>query len=167
MGCVIEASGEERHGLLVADYLKAVEDGKSALIIAPTHAEGQKLTDELRAALKNAARWGKSTNSSPANRPAGRMRRKGDVRNYEPGMVVEFHQNAKGFDKRAAKRPWCSRKARTAFAAKAGRHGRAALDQTDRFEVFRTREIALPKATASALPRTARRRSKARRKARA
>ena len=22
---------------------------------------------------------------------------KGDVRNYEPGMVVEFHQNAKGF----------------------------------------------------------------------
>src|ERR1017187_3176549 len=43
MGSVIEASGEERHSMLVADYLKAVDDGKSALIIAPTHAEGQKL----------------------------------------------------------------------------------------------------------------------------
>ena len=28
MGCVIEANGEERHGLLVDDYLKAVRGGK-------------------------------------------------------------------------------------------------------------------------------------------
>ena len=48
MGCVIEASGEECHLMLGNDYLKAAEDGKSALIIAPTHAEGQKLTDTLR-----------------------------------------------------------------------------------------------------------------------
>ena len=52
MGCVVEANGEERHGLLVADYLKPSKKESRALIIAPTHAEGQKLTDELRGALK-------------------------------------------------------------------------------------------------------------------
>jgi len=41
IGHVIEASGEERHQLLVADYLKAQDEGKSALIIAPTHGEGE------------------------------------------------------------------------------------------------------------------------------
>lgn len=51
MGCVIEASGEQRHQMLVKDYLKAAEEGKSALIIAPTHSEGQRLTDELRTEL--------------------------------------------------------------------------------------------------------------------
>lgn len=43
MGAVVEASGPERHSLLVADYLAAVEDRKSALIIAPTHREGERL----------------------------------------------------------------------------------------------------------------------------
>ena len=38
--------------MLVTDYLRAADDGKSALIISPTHAEGERLTDELRAALK-------------------------------------------------------------------------------------------------------------------
>src|SRR5580658_8977782 len=41
LGCVFEASGAERHSLLVADYLRSAEDGKSALIIAPTHSEGE------------------------------------------------------------------------------------------------------------------------------
>ncbi len=59
MGCVIEASGEERHAMLVDDYLKAQSEGKSALIIAPTHAEGHKLTEELRAALKDGGALGK------------------------------------------------------------------------------------------------------------
>ena len=61
MGCVIEASGPERHSLLVADYLNAVEDGKSALIIAPTHAEGERLTDELRQRAERARRHRQGT----------------------------------------------------------------------------------------------------------
>jgi len=72
MACVVEASGNERHGLLVSDYLKAADEGKSALIIAPTHAEGERLTDALRTALKERGALGeergykvrKSTGSS-------------------------------------------------------------------------------------------------------
>lgn len=53
MGWVVEASGEERNSILVPEYLNIQEEGKSALIIAPTHAEGQRLTDELRSVLKD------------------------------------------------------------------------------------------------------------------
>ena len=44
--------------MLVTDYLKAVDDGKTALIIAPTHAEGERLTDELRESAERARRIG-------------------------------------------------------------------------------------------------------------
>jgi hypothetical protein len=46
---------------------------------------------------RTAGRWARSMNSSPGATGWTRPRRKGDARNYEPGMVVEFHQNAKGF----------------------------------------------------------------------
>jgi ATP-dependent exoDNAse (exonuclease V) alpha subunit len=92
MGWVIEASGEERHRLLVADYLKAAEDGKSALIVAPTHAEGAKLTGELRQALKERGALGKE-HAFTARRSTGWTdAQKADARNYEPGMVIDFHE---------------------------------------------------------------------------
>ena len=78
--------------MLVADYLKAAEDGKSALIIAPTHAEGEKLTEELRAALKERGAIGKEQEFIARRSTGWTDAQKGDVRNYEPGMVVEFHQ---------------------------------------------------------------------------
>ena len=83
--------------MLIGDYLQAAEDGKSALIIAPTHAEGQQLTERLRDALKEQGALG-AERTFIARRSVGWSdAQKGDMRNYEPGMVVEFHQNAKGF----------------------------------------------------------------------
>jgi conjugative relaxase-like TrwC/TraI family protein len=101
MGAIIEATGDERHKMLVADYLEAAGDGKSALIIAPTHAEGDRLTGELREGLKERGALGqerefivrRSTNWTDAQ--------KRDARNYEPGMVVEFHQATSGVRHRA------------------------------------------------------------------
>jgi ATP-dependent exoDNAse (exonuclease V) alpha subunit len=51
MGCVVEASGRRAPSPCSSPITsKPQEEGKSALIIAPTHSEGQKLTDELRGA---------------------------------------------------------------------------------------------------------------------
>jgi conjugative relaxase-like TrwC/TraI family protein len=97
MGWVVEASGEDRHQMLVNDYLKAQEEGRSALIIAPTHGEGQRLTDELRAALKERGALGAEKEFIARKSTGWTDAQKGDIRNYEPGMVVEFNQNAKGF----------------------------------------------------------------------
>ena len=158
MGWIVEASGEERHQALVEDYLKAQEEGKSALIIAPTHAEGQRLTDELRTALKERGALGTEHEFITRKSTGWTDAQKGDVRNYEPGMVLEFHQNAKGFtrgEKLVIVEP---QKA----IPKLGRRGnkpeeglmvlrqdgsRAALplEQAQRFDVFRSREIAIAK----------------------
>jgi hypothetical protein len=96
MGAVIEATGDERHKMLVADYLDATRAGKSALIIAPTRAEGEHLTEELRHALKERGGLGEEREfivRRPTNWTDAQKR---DARNYEPGMVVEFHQATAG-----------------------------------------------------------------------
>lgn len=99
MGAIIEASGDARHQMLVTDYLKAVDDGKTALIIAPSHAEGERLTDELREALKERGAIGKERGFMVRKGTGWTDAQKGDGRNYQPGMVVEFSQNVKGFTK--------------------------------------------------------------------
>jgi hypothetical protein len=156
MGAVIEASGDERHGLLIKDYLEAVEDRRSALIIAPTHREGEQLTSQLREALKERGALGKersfvireSTNWTEAERR--------DARNYsEPGMVVEFHQNTPGKRMRVGgKRVTTGGFTRGECAAVIGQEGGNVLlqrvdgstgslpaDKAGRFQVYRTRQI--------------------------
>ena len=144
MGSVIEASGDERHGMLVADYLKAVDDGKSALIIAPTHAEGQKLTDALRTALKERGAIGKDHEFIARRSTGWTDSQKADLRNYEPGLVVEFHQNAKGF-KRGEKAVVMEGKDGPLLQKQDGTCAVLPAGQAQRFEVYRTREVALAK----------------------
>ena len=99
MGAIVEASGDERHQMLVTDYLKAVDDKKTALIIAPTHAEGERLTDELRERLKARGVIGKERGFMVRKGTGWTEAQKDDSRNFQPGMVVEFSQNVKGFTK--------------------------------------------------------------------
>lgn len=96
MGWVVEATGAERHGLLIKDYLQAVDDKKSGLIIAPTHAEGERLTAELRETLKERGAIGKERDFKVRRGVAWSDAQKGDARNYEPGMVVDFHDAVAG-----------------------------------------------------------------------
>jgi conjugative relaxase-like TrwC/TraI family protein len=167
MGWIVEASGDDRHELLVKDYLRAQEDGKSALIIAPTHAEGQKLTEELRTALKERGALGQEHEFTTRKSTGWTDAQKGDVRNYEPGMVLEFHQNAKGF-KRGEKLVLIGAESTAGIHQKAvpklGRRGVKSeqtgelmalredgsrvslpLDQKARFDVYRTRNVGIAK----------------------
>jgi len=142
MGSVIEASGEARHGMLVDDYLEAQSQGKSALIIAPTHAEGEKLTDELRTALKGRGSIGREREFI-ARRSAGWTEaQKGDARNYEPGMIVEFHQNAKGFT-RGDKAVVAKGEDGLSLQKQDGTRAGLPLAQANRFEVYRTRNLSV------------------------
>jgi conjugative relaxase-like TrwC/TraI family protein len=144
MGSIIEAKGEERHSLLVTDYLNAVQDGKSALIIAPTRAEGKKLSDDLRAVLKERGALGKERQFVARRSTGWTDAQKGDIRNYEPGMVLEWHQNAKGFGR--AGKAVVSQGDEGLFLQKTdGTRVPLPLGQTNRFEVYRTREIELAK----------------------
>ena len=100
LGAVLEVPAEERYQALAADYLQAVLDGKTALVVSPTHAEGTRVTERIRAELKAVKKLGtderefvqlKNLRWTEAQRA--------DARSYRPGLVVQFHQNAAGFKK--------------------------------------------------------------------
>jgi conjugative relaxase-like TrwC/TraI family protein len=158
-GAIVEATGENRHRMLVADYLKAVEDGKSALIIAPTHMEGGRLTEELRHALKQQGMLGQERRFTVRKATGWTDAQKSDARNFEPGMVVEFNQAVSGIRQRlAGKRATSGGFTKGECAVVKGieggkvklvrQDGREAFlpeQNGERFQVYRTRELGIAK----------------------
>ena len=98
-----EVADDDRCRVLAKDYVATVAAGKSALVVSPTHREGEKITAEIRSELKKLGRL-KTRNgrySSCKTRTSRKAQRADDV-NYLPGDVLEFHQNAKGSAKASA-----------------------------------------------------------------
>jgi len=100
LGMLRELATEDRHDALAADYVSAIEEDRSALVISPTHAEGDRVTARIRERLKRAEKLRedereflrlKNLQWTEAQRT--------DARNYQCGMVVQFHQNAPGFQR--------------------------------------------------------------------
>jgi AAA domain len=89
LGLIVEIRGDRpRHDLLARDYLEAVGEGKTALIVAPTHVEGRQVTDVIREGLRGRGALSLderkvhrlvNTQWTMAERASGRL--------YEPGMV--------------------------------------------------------------------------------
>jgi len=69
---------------------------------------------------------------------------KGDLRNYEPGMILEFQQNAKGFT-RGEKAVVTKGNSGLVLQKQNGMRAPLPVGEAKRFEVYRTREIALAK----------------------
>ena len=69
---------------------------------------------------------------------------KGDARNYQPRLVVEFHQNAKGFT-RGDKAVVAEGKSGLLLQKQDGTRAALPLTQAQHFEVYRTGGIALAK----------------------
>jgi conjugative relaxase-like TrwC/TraI family protein len=159
MGWIAESNREDRHGQLVKDYLQAQEEGATALIISPTHAEGAKLTDELRQKLKEKGVIGKEREFVVRKSMGWTDAQKGDPRNYEEGMVIDFHEAVAGTRKRSNG----VRKTEGGFAkgeaaivigkdgddvALMRRDGTGAtlpIEQASRFQVSRTRKLSIGK----------------------
>lgn len=96
LGWVKEIANDERYLLLASDYVQAVGEGKTALVVSPTHSEGNRITQEIRRALKESGTIGADQRSFPALRQKSLTEaERGDKVNYDPGDVLVFHQNAK------------------------------------------------------------------------
>ena len=100
LGWVREAPYEERYKLLADEYIDTIQAGKTALVVSPTHMEGDRITAEIRLQLQQIGivareerkiRTLETLNLTQAERA--------DAVNYLPDYVIEFHQNAKGYDK--------------------------------------------------------------------
>lgn len=97
MGWVIEAPNEVRHTLMAEDYAWYTRAGDSVLVVAPTHAEGRKVTAAVRAELRKEGRLGRGEHTITSLRNLQwTQAEKSQAAQYQPGLVVQFVQNARG-----------------------------------------------------------------------
>ena len=93
----IETDDDKRYQSLANQYADVLKSKQTALTVAPTHAEGELVSDYIRNTLKDRGMVGKddhtltrfkNLNFSEAERS--------DSFNFESGQMVRFQQNAKG-----------------------------------------------------------------------
>lgn len=97
-GFVREVEGKERHTRLAGDYLDTLNAGKSALVVAPTHAECGAVTREVRAGLRERGKLdGEDIRFLQLRNLQRTQAERGDAVLYRVGDVVQMTLNAKGF----------------------------------------------------------------------
>ncbi|MFD1000202.1 MobF family relaxase [Ohtaekwangia kribbensis] len=137
---------EKPNETLVNDYLATIQQGKSALIISPTHKQGDVVTQAIREKLREAKLIGKreinvtrfvNLNLTEAE--------KNDSRNYNEGHVLWFNQNAKGVKRGTA---WAVNKVHGDLLEIKNDEGKTTnlpIEYNKKFEVYRKTEISLSK----------------------
>jgi conjugative relaxase-like TrwC/TraI family protein len=125
-----EIPDDERDPRLAADYVGAVAKGRTSLVVSPTHAEGDRITDEIRRLLRDKGKLGSSERPFRVLTNANLTEaERSDAVNYLPGDVLQFHQNAKGI--------------RRGDRLVVGGEEPLPLDQASRFQAFRSRTLSL------------------------
>lgn len=97
LGWIKEINSDERYKVLASEYVAAVNGGKSALVVSPTHLEGEAITDEIRSELRRSGKLGKQQRQFRILQNADlTVAQRRDAVNYSPGDILVYHQNAKG-----------------------------------------------------------------------
>jgi conjugative relaxase-like TrwC/TraI family protein len=97
MGWVREMDDDAaRYQAVAADYVKAVGDGESVLLVSPTHAEASRITAEIRSQLREAGKLGGEHEFTRLVPVEASEAERGEASTYQPGQVLQFHQKAKG-----------------------------------------------------------------------
>jgi conjugative relaxase-like TrwC/TraI family protein len=157
MGDVKEITdGKERLTQLVEDYVQSSKQGKTALIVSPTHIEGQNVTDTLRDKLKEEGQLlGSEKTFLRLKNNNWTEENKTDPFHYQgQDLTLEFHQNAKGHVRGERWQvdssplegaPPLPQLHSIAARSTEGDQQQIDLKQADRFTVYRQEEIRLAK----------------------
>lgn len=135
LGWIREVADGERNKQLATAYLSAIAEKKkgakfkTALVVSPTHVEADRITGAIRSGLKEQGKLADErivTAWAPTHLTDAQ---KADATEYEPGYLLQFHQNAKGFTK----------------GSRLGVEEGATLptEFANRFEVYRPTQLAL------------------------
>jgi ATP-dependent exoDNAse (exonuclease V) alpha subunit len=100
LGWVREVPHSEHYQQLAHDYVEAVGKKETGLVVSPTHAEGARITAAIRESLKRSGviKSGERQVFQLENTSLTAAER-GDAVNYQTGDVLQFHQNAKGYQR--------------------------------------------------------------------
>ncbi len=153
LGWIREVPDEDRSAALASAYVESVMGGKSTLVVSPTHAEGEQITAAIREKMRARAMLGEDDHQFirlvATNATLGQRK---DVLTYQPGDVLVFQQNAKGF--RKAQRLIVTDPTQPQAASTASQLAQAygaapvtiehlPLDQAHRFAVFKPSTLSL------------------------
>jgi conjugative relaxase-like TrwC/TraI family protein len=98
LGAIREIPDTGRQAQIAMDYLESVRSGRSTLVVAPTHAEGEQVTDLIRAALKRDGRLSQEERLTIRHRDLSwTAAQKKDAAVYRDGQVIRFHRQVQGF----------------------------------------------------------------------
>jgi conjugative relaxase-like TrwC/TraI family protein len=135
LGWIKQFGDGERYQQLAGAYLAAVAEtkrggqAKSALVVSPTHAEGDRITAAIRAGLKAQGKLSEERTVAawvPAHLTDAQ---KVDITEYDPGDLLQFHQNAPGYQK--------------GTRLIVSQDGKTPTELAKRFEVYRPAQLAL------------------------
>ena len=103
MAAITEVLADGHHDLHDAaskSYLKAMDENKSMLLVAPTWAEIETVTEKVRAELKSSGRLALEEKEFRVfDSLSWTEAQKRDARQYRPGMAIHFHRRGHGFEK--------------------------------------------------------------------
>ena len=146
MGALITVDPLHPNKPLVDDYIKALKKGKTALVISPTHKQGDEVTKAIRKKLKQAELLDKkeimADRLSNVNLTEAERR---DWRNYKVGHVIQFNQNMPGITRGSAWTVSNATHGKVQMKSDKGTIADLPLDKSNNFEVFKKTEIALAK----------------------
>jgi hypothetical protein len=135
LGWIREIPHAGRYVVLAQGYLSAVREkdkkgqNKTALVVSPTHAEGGRITKFIRDALKADGKLGEERTLSTWVPARLTDPQKADEANFDPGDLLQFHQNAPGH--------------KNGSRLMVAEGDRLPLQFAERFEVYRPAQLAL------------------------
>ncbi|HLJ95439.1 MAG TPA: MobF family relaxase [Gemmataceae bacterium] len=136
LGWIRQVADSDRYRQLADAYLAAVSEKKngeykSALVVSPTHAEGDRIQQAIRDGLKQQGKLGKERVVDAWVPTHLTDSQKLDMTEYEPGYLIQFQQNAKGYTKGSR--------------LIVGDEAKPPTELAQRFEVYRPAQLALAK----------------------
>ncbi len=141
MGCIKDVHAHD----LVKDYADASRRG-SALVISPTHAQGEEITELIRAELRRRGELGKKEiEAARLDNLQLTQAEKSDPRNFSAGQVVQFTQNAPGFTRGSRWTVTETTATEVRIANAGGKTPSLPLDKSARYDVFDADTIPLAK----------------------
>jgi conjugative relaxase-like TrwC/TraI family protein len=149
MGAIVEAEGGDRYRAIADDYARITSEYKTkkklktALVVSPTHREGDKVTEAIREQLKADGRVsGKERNSLSLRSLNLTEAQRRDAREYAEGTIVQFHQNAKGFKRGERVTVEGAKAGRVSIKRADGSADLLPLQEAKKFQVFAPGEAA-------------------------
>ena len=138
LGFVHELADDERYERLASDYVDNIDAGKKTLVIAPTHAEREIVTDAIRDELKNRGHiTGEDHTVDILKSKRLTEAERSDPFNYSENDVVEFVKRSKGGFKAGDRMHVVSTKNGRVFAATSDGLQEVPIDSPNTFDVYR------------------------------